>query len=539
MPAEDTGSMQDLHRKQEPVVLVILDGWGISANQVGNAILHAAPPAFTRLWNQYPHRVLQAFSPLEATAGKTGASDIGHSSIGSGRLVHSDISDISLAIASGEFFDAPPLHDAAQYALTERVPLHLVGLVSAGGIHSHIDHLYGLLELARRANIPEVYIHAITDGIDSVDGTAWSTLASLESMMRSAGIGKLASVSGRDYAMNRSENWKQTNAAYQAMVGKSGPTALSVDDLFTAAQARGESDRSIIPTTLVTSSGTPIGAIRSKDAVIVFNTRPDRTVQLVRRLADPALKTGGGLFKKATYVGPHVFTLADYHLDTLAGVTPLFRHSQVRDCLAQILSDHGVNQARIASEDRSAHVTYYFNGGRQEPFPKENRHFTKTPVRVEDVGASVTSLAATATSMIRGKKEQFIVINLDAVDRVAHTGDFMATTHAVRAVDTALDSIATATLAVGGVILVTADHGNAESMLASKGGNRHTANGVPLIIAADGLQQRTQDQGTKLPPPNGVPDQRASLADVAPTVLALFGIAKPTTMTGSSLLPQE
>ena len=528
MATDESTTMKDVRRKREPVVLVVLDGWGIGANRSGNAIFQAAPATFTRLWNEYPHQVLQAVSPAEIGNGRSGSSETGHASIGTGRMIHSDISDISMAITSGSFFESPALTQVAQYVASERVALHLVGLVSNGGNHSHIDHLYGLLEFARRNSISHVYVHAITDGVDVSEGSASATLESLEAMMHSAGVGTLASVSGRDTAMDRSGNFKKTDLAYRAMIGKQSPTAASLQSLIEISEAQGETDATITPTVLTDATGKPRGVVQPRDAVILFNSRPDRMTQLLKRFADPHQTVSAGLFKKPTYVGPMVFTLTDYHSD-LPAVHPLFRAGIVRDSLGQILSDHGIAQARIASSDREAHVTYFLNGGRAEPFSNEERILI-------DARANLRQLVMKTLPVIRGRKHPFIVVNLDSVDKAAHTGNFDQTVAAAKSVDLALDSIVSATLAVGGIVLITADHGNGEGMLGKHGGHRHTVNGVPWIYVDDSARRRTSGINRQLVAPTGVPDPRATLADVAPTILALFGIAKPTTMTGRSLV---
>lgn len=530
MATEDTTTMKDVRRKKEPVVLVVLDGWGIGANRSGNAIFQANPATFTRLWNEYPHRVLQAVSPAEIGTGRSGTSETGHASIGTGRMVHSDISDISMAITSGAFFTSPALTDVAQYVVNERVGLHLVGLLSNGGNHSHIDHLYGLLEFARRNSISPVYVHAITDGVDASNGSAAATLESLEAMMQAAGVGVLASISGRDTAMDKSGNWRKTDTAYRAMLGKQSLTAASVLAALEAAEARGEADNAITPTILTDADGKPRGPIQPKDAVILWNSRPDRMTQLLQRFANPHQTVSAGLFKKPTYVGPMVFTLTDYH-SSLPAVHPLFRSSVVRDSLGQILSDHGIAQARISAIDRQAHVTYFFNGGQAEPLPNEDRLFI-------DARSNLRQVVMKTLPVIRNRKHPFIVLNIGLVDTAAHTGNFDQTMAAVKMVDEALDSITSATLGAGGVVLITADHGNAEGMLGKHGGHRHTVNGVPWIYVDDTFRRRVSGTNYQLTTPTGVPDARASLADVAPTILALFGIAKPTTMTGQSLLQQ-
>ena len=528
--ATSSGTMSDIKKTQEPVVLIVLDGWGVSANRTGNAILHANPPVFTRLWNEYPHQVLQAFSPVDAAAGQVGASDIGHTSMGTGRMVHSDISDISLAISSGDFFNVPTLKDVQDYVLKERVSLHLIGLTSNGGVHSHIDHLYGLLEFARRAKLPHVFVHAITDGIDVANDTAQKTLNTIETLMTKANIGQLASVSGRDWAMDRNGDWRHTNAAYKAMLGVGAQTAHSLDEVFHSADECLESDHDLTPTVMVNKDGSAIGSIKPKDAVIIFNTRPDRMMQLVQLLANPAGNAGLKLFRSSAFVGPNVFTMTDYQTK---GVRPLFNHAQINDNLARVLSDHGVSQARIATHDREMHVTYYFNGGRSEPYPDESRYIV-----AGEFESGLQSIVKKALPIISSKKQRFIMINLDNVDRTAHGGDFIKTTTAVQAVDQALGKITDAVIAAGGICLITADHGNAESMLKDTIRHRHTSNGVPFIFVSSEMRKRIRSNLSALTPPNGVPGARVSLADIAPTILALFGISKPTSMTGTSLVPK-
>ena len=529
-PGDKAASMDDIRKTAESVVLLILDGWGVSANRTGNAILHANPQTFTRLWNEYPHQVLQAYSPVDAAAGQMGASDIGHASLGTGRLVHSDISDISIAIASGDFFKAPMLHEVQDYVHKERTALHLVGMVSKGGAHSHVDHLYGLLEFARRSKIPNVFVHAITDGVDTPNDSAESQIRTLENLMQKAGIGKLASVSGRDWAMDRAGDWRKTTAAYRAMIGTGAFKAHGLDEVFHDSNERLETDYDLSPTMIVDEHGAAVGPIRATDAVITFNTRPDRMVQLVQLLANPAGNHGFRLFRSSVFVGPNVFTMTDYHMN---GVQTLFQHAVVDDSLARIISDHGISQARVSTHDREAHITYYFNGGRSDPFPDETRYIV-----AGEFEQGLQSVVSKLLPLIQSKKHRFIVVNIDTVDRTAHGGDFMRTTQAVQQVDDALAKITAAITAVGGTCLITADHGNAESMLKDHVRHRHTSNGVPWIFVSPGNRRQIRSNLSTLTPPTGMPDARASLADVAPTVLALFGISKPTSMTGASLVPK-
>ncbi len=524
--------MQDVTKKSGPIVLAILDGWGMSASWRGNAILEARPTTFLKLWQDYPHEVLQAFAPIEAAAGRVGSSDIGHASIGTGRLVHSDITDVSLAISSGEFFQAPSLADALSQTLANHGALHLVGLFSSGGIHSHLDHAYGLLEAARRAGLHKVFVHAITDGVDSPEGEAMTALTALEANLAKAKVGQLASVMGRQTAMDRSGHWDQTRLAYRALLGTDGRQANSLSDLKELLETTPERDSDLVPTFFTDERGQSVGPIRPGDTVLFFNARADRMVQLVRAAADPKVLRWFGLVRGERLSGAHVFTMTDYHID-LEMVQPLFRQSQITDSLSRIVSDHGLQQARVANSDRFAHLTYFFNGGRAEPFNGELRTFLPSP-KSTSPDAGLTELLVATLDVVRGNKHQLIVVNFDQVDRAAHTGDFLETAQAVRTVDDALAQLVTAVHDVDGTLIVTADHGNAEAIRPDEAGHRHTANGVPFILVQPDLKRTVRFTPETVP--LSVIHHERSLADVAPTILELLKIAKPTTMTGTSLL---
>jgi 2,3-bisphosphoglycerate-independent phosphoglycerate mutase len=481
------------------VALVILDGWGCAPAGPGNAVELAETPVFDRLWETYPHTTLKASGEaVGLPPGQMGNSEVGHLTIGSGRVLLQDLMRVNRAIETGELFENPALVGAFERAKSRGSNVHLLGLVSYGGVHSHIDHLRALLELARREGMEDrTWIHAFTDGRDVSPTSAVSDLAELPRE-------KIATVVGRYYAMDRDQRWERTERALNALLR--GDEAVTGPDPVSEVQRsydRGVTDEFIEPIVL---EGRP--RIAKDDAVIFFNFRPDRARQLTERLLA---------------LGLDMTTMTRYRADFAAPVA--FEEQEVTDVLAEVLSEHGVRQLHAAETEKYAHVTYFFDGGHEEPYPGEERILVPSPRDVPSYDhkpeMSATELAGRVVEALESDGVGFAVINFANPDMVGHTGSIPAAVTAVETVDRCLGRVLDAVRARDGVALVTADHGNAETMLDDEGKPQtaHTANPVPFVLTETNVSLVEDGE----------------LSDLAPTSLALLGLEAPLQMTGKNL----
>jgi 2,3-bisphosphoglycerate-independent phosphoglycerate mutase len=488
------------------VALVILDGWGCAPPGPGNAVELAETPVFDRLWREYPRaRLVASGEAVGLPAGQMGNSEVGHLTIGSGRVLDQDLQRVNRAIASGSFFENEALTSAFRRARGRGGDVHLLGLVSYGGVHSHIEHLRALLELARREGMAErTWIHAFTDGRDVSPHSAVHDLAELPD-------DRIASVSGRYYAMDRDKRWERTELALEAIRHRCTPMAMATDtDIAITAVKRSYdadvTDEFIVP---VSFEGRP-GLDPEKDSAIAFNFRPDRMRQLSEKLGE--LQTD-------------LTTMTKYREDFPFPVA--FEEQSVEMVLAEAIAEHGVRQLHTAETEKYAHVTYFFNGGREDEFAGEERVLIPSPRDVPSYDhkpeMSALELTDRFVAELRDGDYAFAVINFANPDMVGHTGVIPAVIRAVETADACLGRVVDAVQAEGGVCLVTADHGNAERMLEDDGVSPHTAhttNLVPLILTENGFKLREDGE----------------LSDLAPTVLALLGFAQPLQMTGEKLI---
>ena len=486
------------------VTLVILDGWGCAPPGPGNAVELASTPVFDGLWAEYPHtRIAASGEAVGLPSGQMGNSEVGHLTIGSGRVLNQDLQRVNRAIRDGSFFENAALVSAFRRARERGGEVHLLGLVSSGGVHSHIDHLRALLELARRERMAEhTWIHAFTDGRDVSPTSAVHDLAQLPDE-------RIATISGRYYAMDRDNRWERTQLALDSIVRERGSVGgESAVELVQRSYAAGVTDEFISP---LRREGRPaLDPVR--DAAIFFNFRPDRARQLSQKLGE---------------LESDLTTMTKYREDFDFPV--VFPEQRVEMVLAEVLAQHGVRQLHTAETEKYAHVTYFFNGGREVEFPGESRMLIPSPRDVPSYDfkpeMSAPELADRFVEEI-GADYAFAVINFANPDMVGHTGVIPAVVEAVETADACLGRVVEATRRCGGISLVTADHGNAEKMLDADGVSAftaHTTNPVPLIVTENGLKLR----------PDG------ELSDLAPTVLALLGFAKPLQMTGESLIGDE
>jgi 2,3-bisphosphoglycerate-independent phosphoglycerate mutase len=481
------------------VALVILDGWGCAPPGPGNAVELADTPVFDALWARYPHTTLEASGEaVGLPPGQMGNSEVGHLTIGSGRILDQDFQRVNRSIADGSFFENPALVGAFDRAKQRGTNVHLLGLVSYGGVHSHIDHVRALLELARRQGMEDrTFIHAFTDGRDVSPHAAAHDLAELPPE-------RIATVAGRYYAMDRDQRWERTERAYEAIcVGRCTP-AHNVLDYVQASYDAGVTDEFIEPVAIQDKPRVGKG-----DAAIFFNFRPDRARQLAIKLLD---------------AGFDLTTMTRYHEDFACPVA--FAERDVSETMAEVIAEHGARQLHVAETEKYAHVTYFFNGGREDEWPGETRILVPSPRDVPSYDhkpeMSAREVAQRFCDEV-GRGYAFAVVNFANPDMVGHTGSIPAATKAVETTDACLGEVVEAVERAGGVSLITADHGNAEQMLAVDGTSPHTAhttNPVPLIVTKEQLGLR----------------ENGELSDLAPTTLDLLGFAQPLQMSGKSLL---
>ncbi|RIV26136.1 2,3-bisphosphoglycerate-independent phosphoglycerate mutase [Alicyclobacillaceae bacterium I2511] len=505
-----------------PLALIILDGFGWRQETRGNAVTAAKKPVFDDLWSRFPHTTLQASEEaVGLPKGQFGNSEVGHSNIGAGRVLYQDLTRITRDIKSGYFFKNPVLMQAMQYAVNHHSRLHLAGLVSQGGVHSHLDHLLALLQMASQMKVQEVCVHAFTDGRDVAPDSARKDLAYLQQQMEQTGVGRIATVSGRYYAMDRDNRWQRTELAYRAMVYGEGKRATGALQAIEDSYAKDVTDEFILPTVLVDQSNRPVGRVRENDAVILFNFRPDRAIQISKAFSNEEFTE----FNRGPQF-PHVFYVCmTKYSDAVEGLIA-YPPDYPTHTAGEVFSDHGLAQLRIAETEKYPHVTFFFSGGREDLFPGEQRVMLPSPkVATYDLQPEMSAypLAAAAVERIRSGEVDVVILNFANPDMVGHTGVFEAAVKAVETVDACLGQVYQALAEMGGMALITADHGNADTMFNADTGEvctTHTLSLVPLIVTKPGARLRE----------DGV------LADLTPTLLDLLGIGQPTEMTGQTLL---
>ncbi|OPY55063.1 MAG: phosphoglyceromutase [Methanosaeta sp. PtaU1.Bin112] len=503
----------------KPLAIIIMDGFGISLIAEGNAIAKAKKPNLDRFWKNYPTTALSASGlAVGLPRGQMGNSEVGHLNIGGGRIVYQDFTKISLAVEQGTIAENKALRLAMEKAKGKR--LHLIGLLSDGGVHSHNTHLYALLEMAKKAGLDNVFVHAVLDGRDVPPRSALGYFHELEDRFRQIGIGKVATVSGRYYTMDRDKRWERVEKSYRCLTDGEGLRAATARDAVQDAYSRGENDEFVSPT-LVDSDG----LIQDGDSIIFFNFRPDRAREITRAFVD---KDFQGFATKPI----RVFYTCMTQYDATLKVPVAFPAQDLNDTLGQVISRAGLRQLRIAETEKYAHVTYFFNGGKEEPNPGEDRCLIPSPkVATYDLMPEMSALLVRdeVIRRIDSGKYDLIVLNFANPDMVGHTGIFDAAVKAVEVVDGCVGAVVDEILKKGGCVLLTADHGNAEKMVDPATGQPHTAhttNPVPFsLIINDGKKRCLREDGI--------------LADIAPTALQLLGIAQPKAMTGKSLIKTE
>ncbi len=528
--------MQLPHYKK--IVLLILDGFGVASHSRGNAISSAEPTELNWLIANYPALTIQASGPLVGLPwGEMGNSEVGHLNIGAGRIVSQDLPRITTAIQTGSFFRNPVFLDACAHVKKNNSQLHLLGMVSPGGVHSYDEHLYALLGLAAEQDVHNVFIHMITDGRDTGERSAMQSLEKLNSKIAQIGVGRIATVTGRFYAMDRGGHWEQTELTYQAMVESKGATAHSALDCVATNYAKGIYDEMISPTVIVDGDQKPIAAIKEHDAVIFFNFRQDRALQLTCAFVSP---------ERMKVAVPHA-KIADLDFITMTEymqnlpVHVAFGPQKIENYLGQIVAAHKMKQFHVAETEKFAHVTSFFNGGCLDPLEGEDRLFVPSPDNTNNYAdhpeMSVEKIGDALVDKIKNSDYGFYVANFANGDMVGHTGNLLATMSAIKAMDVQLKRIADAVIATDACFLITADHGNAEEMVNVQSGEinkDHTTSPVPLIVISKELQRIVPLKLSYNSLAGMVPE--GALSDIAPTILDLYGFPKPKEMTGESLL---
>lgn len=527
------------HKTYKKVALVILDGFGVAPAGRGNAIGLARTPALINIVRNFPSLTLQASGPLVGLPwGEMGNSEVGHLNLGAGRIVGQDLPRITGSIQSGEFFKIPALLEAIEHANKNKSSLHLIGLVSPGGVHSYDEHLYALLGMAAEHNLRKVFVHMFTDGRDTDAKIALESLAKLRSHFSQNGVGQVATISGRFYAMDRGQHWGQTAMAYDAMVEGKGPAAPSAEDAVKASYGMEITDEMIVPTVIVDEENRPVARIAGNDAVIFINFRPDRAIQLSEMFVKPESVPEG--LRRPKLDNLYFATMTEYLPDLPARAA--FGRISLKNNLAEILSKNSYSQFHIAESEKYAHVTAFFNCGKTDKWPGEDRIIVTSPENnlrnyVDHPEMSAEKLTEILAEKITKTDTRFFVANFANPDMVGHTGHLQSAIEAVEFIDGCLKKIYDSCLLADAALIITADHGNVEIMINSKTGDinkDHTTSPVPFLLVANELKFARPLEMDYCSLASRVP--AGIISDIAPTILDLFGLPKPDEMSGINLL---
>lgn len=512
---------------KKPLVLMILDGWGESSVYEGNAIAQASLPNFHRLEENYPKTLLEASGEaVGLPAGQMGNSEVGHLNMGAGRVVYQELTRITKAIKDGELFTNPTLAEAMDQARDKQKALHLMGLLSDGGVHSSLEHLFALLDMAKGRGVDQIYVHAILDGRDVLPESAKLYLEQLQTKLAQLGVGKIATISGRYYAMDRDQRWERVEQAYQALVNGEGAKASNAFGAIQQSYDQRVTDEFVLPTVIVDQDGNPVGRIQDGDSVIFYNFRADRAREITRAFVDREFNG----FERTIHPKVHYVCLTEYDVTIQAPVA--FPPQNLENTLGEVLAQAGLKQLRIAETEKYAHVTFFFNGGVEAANAQEERCLIPSPkVATYDLVPEMSARKITDELLRILPEQEFdvIILNFANPDMVGHTGVFAATIQALEVVDQCLGEIEAAIKQVGGTLLITADHGNAESKIDLSTGlplTAHTTNQVPFIVVDDRYLGQSLRAG-------------GALCDIAPTMLELLQVRQAPEMTGKSLLPQQ
>lgn len=501
---------------KKPLILMILDGFGIAGDK-GNAIKAANKPNIDRLFSSNPVTQIGASGmDVGLPDGQMGNSEVGHTNIGAGRVVYQELTRITKSIQDGDFFQNEALCNAIDNAVKNGTALHIMGLLSDGGVHSHNTHLYGILELAKKKGLEKVYVHAFLDGRDVPPSSGKDYVAACVEEMKKIGVGQIATVMGRYYAMDRDNRWERVVKAYSAMVYGEGVKCADPVEAVAASYAEGVTDEFVVPT--VIDGAAPIGA---NDSMIFYNFRPDRAREITRTFVDPDFS---GFERKKGFF-PLTYVCMTQYDATMPNVQVAFKPQSLDNTFGEYISNKGLTQLRIAETEKYAHVTFFFNGGVENTYENEDRILVASPkVATYDLQPEMSAyeVADKCAEAIKSGKYDVIILNFANCDMVGHTGVFDAAVKAVEAVDACVGKVTDAIAEMGGVSLITADHGNADKMFEDDGSpfTAHTTNPVPFCVIGYPCQLR----------------EGGELADIAPTMLQILGLEQPEEMTGTSLI---
>ncbi|QDH21395.1 2,3-bisphosphoglycerate-independent phosphoglycerate mutase [Saccharibacillus brassicae] len=505
----------------KPVALIIMDGFGLREGVEGNAVAQAKKPNYERFWNKYPHTTLTACGEaVGLPEGQMGNSEVGHLNIGAGRIVYQDLTRISKSIREGDFFENATLVGAVQSAKDSGKALHVLGLLSDGGVHSHIEHLYATLELCKKLDFHNVYIHAFMDGRDVAPDSGKKYMEQLVAKIAEIGVGEIATVQGRYYAMDRDKRWERVELAYRALVYGTGEMADSALEAVENSYAKNVMDEFVLPT-VIAKNGQPTAKIQTGDSIIFINFRPDRAIQLSEALTAPGFAgfdRGDAQPETLSFVS---FTTYSVNVQGSVAYSP----KNLNNTLGEVLVQNGKSQLRIAETEKYPHVTFFFSGGRDVELEGETRILINSPkVATYDLQPEMSAreVADACIAEIEAERQDCIILNFANPDMVGHSGMMEPTIKAVETTDECVGRVVDAILAKGGVALITADHGNAETEIDEFGRPQtaHTTNPVPFIVTSEEVTLR----------------EGGILADIAPTILDLMQVVQPADMTGQSVI---
>jgi 2,3-bisphosphoglycerate-independent phosphoglycerate mutase len=506
---------------KSPVALIILDGFGCREEKKGNAVAHAKKPNFDRYWNQYPHaQLLASGEAVGLPDGQMGNSEVGHMNIGGGRIVYQNLTRVNIAIREGEFEKNETFLGAIDHVKKSGTNLHLFGLLSDGGVHSHIDHMFALLRLAAKEGVEKVYIHAFLDGRDVGPQTAKTYIQETLDKMKEYGVGEFATISGRYYSMDRDKRWERVEKSYRSMVYGEGPSYTDPLELVEDSYQHGIHDEFVLPSVLIKEDGKPVATIQDNDAVIFYNFRPDRAVQISNTFTNKDFRS---FDRGPKHPNDLYFVCLTFFNETVDGYVA-FKPSNLDNTLGEVLSQQGLKQLRIAETEKYPHVTYFMSGGREAKFPGEERILINSPkVATYDLKPEMSAYEVTDALLKEIQDDHFdaIILNFANPDMVGHSGMLEPTIKAIETVDECLGKVIDLILEKGGSAIITADHGNSDEVITLEGNpmTAHTTNPVPVIVTKPGVELR-----------DGI------LADLAPTMLELLGLNKPAEMTGKSII---
>jgi len=507
---------------KKPVALIILDGFALRNETKGNAVVQANKPNFDRYWNQYPHATLKASGEaVGLPEGQMGNSEVGHLNIGAGRIVYQSLTRVNVAIREGEFARNETFVQAINHVKEKGTNLHIFGLLSDGGVHSHINHLYALMKLAADEGVEKVYIHGFLDGRDVSPQSAKEYIKELSEKIEEYGVGEIATISGRYYSMDRDKRWERVEKAYRAMVYGEGPAYKSAEECVEDSYQNGIYDEFVLPSVIQKEDGSPVATISNDDAVIFYNFRPDRAIQISNTFTNKDFRS----FDRGDKHPENLHFVCLTHFSETVDGYVAFKPTNLDNTLGEVLSQNGLKQLRIAETEKYPHVTFFISGGREATFPGEERILIDSPkVATYDLKPEMSAYEVTEALLheIENDKQDAIILNFANPDMVGHSGMLEPTIKAIETVDECLGRIVDAILAKGGAAIITADHGNADEVITMQDTpmTAHTTNPVPVIVTKEGLRLRE----------DGI------LGDLAPTMLDLLNLNKPEEMTGNTLI---